>query len=113
VKTGKPCSKPTVTPSYMVRPSTPLDNLTVSTRSGRVRVLRMCSQIAEFPPAYSNGPDTNARKYAALFASIPHLLDALETLAHGMNHDESSNDYQIVKQALMKAGYNFNQTRTP
>lgn len=38
-------------------------------------------------------------------AAVPQLLEALETLAHGMNHDESRNDYQIIKSALLAAGY--------
>ena len=55
-------------------------------------------------PHYANAEaEANARAIAAL----PKVLAALETLAHGLNYDESSNDYQIVKAALIEAGYTF------
>lgn len=91
--------RPNITPGKWTKSEKDRHGLWIETNEDEPEEICMVSAATVSYPEF--------RANIKAIAAVPELLAALETLAHGLNHDENSNDYQIIKDALTKAGYEF------
>lgn len=91
--------KPKITPGKWIKSEKDRHGLWIESDADEPEEICMVSAATVSYPQF--------RANVKAIVAVPDLLAALETLAHGLNHDENSNDYQIIKQALTKAGYTF------